>query len=78
MKSNKFREKHNLLGPLIAKNRKNLKLSQNNLAGQMQLLGINIGKNDISKIESGNRLVRDYELIAMKDILDLDLNNLHL
>ncbi len=78
MKSNKFREKHNLLGDLIAENRKSLKLSQNNLAGQMQLLGINIGKNDISKIEAGNRLVRDYELIAMKDILNLDLNSIHL
>ena len=44
----------------------------------MQILGVNIGKNDISKIEAGNRLIRDYELIAIKDILNLDLNTLHL
>ncbi|MCI9246136.1 MAG: helix-turn-helix transcriptional regulator [Clostridia bacterium] len=78
MKSNKYKEKSNLLGNLIAQNRKVKKMSQNKLASKMQILGVNIGKNDISKIEAGNRLIRDYELIAIKDILDLDLNNIHL
>ena len=40
--------------------------------------GRNIRKNDISKIESGQRLLRDYELIAIKDILNIDINNIHL
>ena len=44
----------------------------------MQLMGINIGKNDISKIECGKRLIKDYEIIAIKDILKLDINNIHL
>ncbi len=78
MKSNKYKEKSNLLGNLIAQNRKSKKMSQNKLALKMQILGVNIGKNDISKIEAGNRLIRDYELIAIKDILNLDLNTLHL
>ncbi len=78
MKSNKYKEKSNYLGELIAENRKFQKISQNKLASKMQILGVNIGKNDISKIESGNRLIRDYELIAIKDILGLDLNNIHL
>lgn len=78
MKSNKYNGKSNYLGKLIATNRKSCKLSQNKLAHQMQLMGINIGKNDISKIESGNRLIKDYELIAIKDILNIDLNNIHL
>ncbi len=63
MKSNKYKENANYLGELIAENRKFQKISQNKLASKMQILGINIGKNDISKIEAGNRLVRDYELI---------------
>lgn len=78
MKSNKYKEKSNFLGELIAQNRKNQKMSQNQLALKMQILGVNIGKNDISKIEAGNRLIRDYELIAIKDILDLNLDNIHL
>lgn len=78
MKSNKYKEKSNYLGKLIAENRTFKKISQNKLASKMQILGVNIGKNDISKIEAGNRLIRDYELIAIKDILGLDLNNIHL
>ena len=78
MKSNKYKGKSNFLGKLIAKERKSQKLSQNQLASKMQLLGVNIGKNDISKIESGNRLKKDFELIAIKDILNIDLTNIHL
>lgn len=78
MKTNKYKEKSNFLGTLIAEKRKSYKMSQNKLASKMQLKGINIGKNDISKIEGGKRLIKDYELIAIKDILDLDINNIHL
>lgn len=78
MKSNKYKEKANFLGNLIAEKRKFCNFSQNVLASKMQLMGINIGKNDISKIESGQRLLRDYELIAIKDILNIDINNIHL
>ncbi len=78
MKSNKYKNKANTLGEIIAKKRKSIKLSQNQLASKMQLIGINIGKNEISKIECGKRIIRDYELIAIKDILQLDINNIHL
>lgn len=78
MKITKYKGKSNFLGILIAEKRKSYKMSQNKLASKMQLYGVNIGKNDISKIECGKRLIKDYELIAIKDILDLDLNNLHL
>lgn len=78
MKSNKFRNKYNILGKIIANARKDFKISQNELASKMQLMGINIGKNEISKIECGKRLIRDYELIAIKDILNIDVNSIHL
>ena len=78
MKSNKFNGKSNFLGYIIAEKRKDIKISQNVLASKMQLKGINIGKNDISKIECGNRLIKDFELIAIKDILNINLNDIHL
>lgn len=78
MRNNKYKGKSNFVGNLIAEERKLRKLSQNQLASKMQLVGVNIGKNDISKIESGKRLIKDYELIAIKDILKLDLNRIHL
>lgn len=78
MKTNKYKGKLNFLGAIIADKRKKLKISQNMLASKMQLKGINIGKNDISKIECQNRTIKDYELIALKDILNIDLNNINL
>ena len=38
------------------------KLSQEDLAAQMQLLGIEISQNSISRIERGLRVVPDFEL----------------
>lgn len=78
MKTNKYKGKLNFLGKIIANKRKELKISQNMLASQMQLKGINIGKNDISKIECENRTIKDYELIALKEILNIDLNSISL
>lgn len=78
MKSNKYKEKLNFLGSVIAAKRKEMKMSQNTLASKMQLKGVNIGKNDISKLETQNRTIKDYELIALKDILNIDLNKVHL
>ena len=52
----------NICGKNIALLRKDLKLSQRGLADKMQLLGIDIGKNAIQQIESGERFVTDLEL----------------
>lgn len=78
MRSNKYNGKANFLGEIISERRKELKMSQNKLASNMQIFGVNIGKNDISKIESGNRLIKDFELIAIKEILNLDINSIKL
>lgn len=40
------------------------KLSQRALAEQLQLLGIDLDKNAIQKIESGKRFITDIELRA--------------
>lgn len=78
MRTNRYQNKLNLLGREIALKRKELRLSQNAVANKMQLKGISIGKNDISKIESQDRTIKDYELIALKDILNLDLNSINI
>ncbi len=40
------------------------KMSQRILADKMQLLGIDLDKNAIQRIESGQRFVTDIELLA--------------
>lgn len=78
MKTNKYKDKSNCMGEIIASARKSANISQNKLASKMQLMGVNIGKNDISKIECSKRIIKDYELIAIKDILNISLDNVHL
>ena len=48
--------KNNLCGPRITALRKQQRLSQRALADQLQLLGLDLDKNAIQRIESGQRL----------------------
>lgn len=54
----------NVCGPKIESLRKDKKLSQRALADELQLMGIDLGKNAIQQIESGQRFVTDIELKA--------------
>ncbi len=44
------------------------KLSQRALADKMQLIGIDVDKNAIQRIENGKRFVTDIELKALAEI----------
>lgn len=55
---------NNLCGKNIAHFRTELRLSQRELADQMQLVGVDIDKNAIQRIECGKRFVTDIELVA--------------
>ena len=52
----------NICGKRIKELRKAKGLSQKGLANEMQLKGIDMGKNAIQQIESGERFVIDIEL----------------
>ncbi len=56
--------KLNLCGLKIRCLRIDLKLSQRALADKLQLQGIDLSKNAIQQIESGERFVTDIELAA--------------
>lgn len=62
----------NLCGVKIREKRKQLKLSQRALADSMQLLGIDLSKNAIQQIESGERFVTDIELKAFAAFFNVD------
>ena len=67
---------NNICGKNIMVLRKNLKLSQRQLAEKMQLIGIDIDKNAIQRIESGQRFVTDIELVAFSKILEISFEEL--
>lgn len=78
MFKNKNNNSNNLCGEKIKRIRqlKDPKMSQRALADQLQLAGIDLDKNAIQRIESGQRFVTDIELVAFSKILDISLDDL--
>ena len=67
---------NNACGKNIARLRTELKISQRELADKMQLVGIDIDKNAIQRIECGKRFVTDIEIIAFAKIFDVSFEEL--
>ena len=67
---------NNLCGKNVRKIRKSMKLSQRQLAEQLQIIGLDIDKNAIQRIEAGKRFVTDIELKKLSIILNVSLEAL--
>lgn len=61
--------KCNLSGARVKEARLRLGLSQEELAVKLQLLGLQIGQMAVSRIETGKRLVPDFELPILAEAL---------
>lgn len=70
--------KHNICGKNVRRLRKSLpeKTSQRLFAYNMQLRGVDIDKNAIQRIESGERFVSDIELKVIAEILNVSADEL--
>ncbi len=62
---------NNVCGKNILKFRNELEISQRELADRMQLIGIDIDKNAIQRIECGKRFVTDIEIIAFAKVFNV-------
>ncbi len=67
---------NNVCGKNITDFRNNLGISQRELADKMQLVGIDIDKNAIQRIESGKRFVTDIEIIAFAKVFNVKIEEL--
>ena len=78
MFKNKNGDRNNLCGDKVRELRLgyHTKLSQRALADKMQLLGIDVDKNAIQRIEAGRRFVTDIELRALADIFGVGVDEL--
>ena len=54
--------RNNICGENIAKFRKALNISQRELADRLQLIGLDVDKNAIQRMESGQRFITDIEV----------------
>lgn len=68
--------KNNICGTNIAKFRKELNISQRELADRLQLLGLDIDKNAIQRIESRQRFVTDIELVYFGRVFEKSFEDL--
>lgn len=74
-----FKNKNNSSNNISGKNIKRLRLeqmprlSQRALADKLQIQGIDLDKNAVQRIESGQRFVTDIELLAFSKVLNVSL-----
>jgi len=63
----------NISGDRIHQIRTTKRISQAQLAARMQVEGITIEREAISKIETGDRFVTDYELMGFAKVLGVSM-----
>ena len=71
MKIYDFNGKKNICGKRVKEARKKLKLSQIDLAARLQVAGVIIERDSLSRIEIGTRFVTDYEVVAISKCLNV-------
>ena len=76
MKIYDYNGKKNICGDRVRAARKNLGLSQENLAARLQTAGVNIERDSVSRIEIGTRFVADFELVILCKVLNVSANYL--
>lgn len=67
---------NNICGKNIANFRTKIGISQRRLADEMQLVGIDIDKNAIQRIECGKRFVTDIEIVAFAKVFNVTFEEL--
>lgn len=74
MKIYDFDGAKNVSGDRIRQARTAVRLSQADLAARMQVNGVVIEREAISKIETGDRFVTDYELLTFAKVLGVSMD----
>ena len=73
MKIYDYNGKKNICGDRIHEARCRHRLTQSDLAAQLQIAGIIIERDSISRIEIGTRFIPDYELPALAKVLNVSV-----
>lgn len=71
MKDIDFEGKRNISGERVRARRLSMRLSQAALAAKVQTEGVILEQDAISRIELGSRMVQDYELWALSQVLSV-------
>lgn len=73
MKIYDYNGKKNLCGERVHEARCKMRLTQSDLAARLQIAGITIERDSVSRIEIGTRFVADYEILELSKILNVSV-----
>ena len=76
MKIYDFGGQKNICGSNIKDTRLLRRLTQSDLAARVQLAGVLLERDSISRIEIGTRFVADYELVVFARVLGVSVQSL--
>lgn len=71
----KFNNKSNFLGTMIKEKRLIMDLSQNDVCKLLLAKNITISRSEMCLIEKGRRMLKDFEMLAICDVLDIKFEN---
>ena len=72
----KFNDKRNIIGDIVRKNREKMNYSKTELSHKLELLGVELDRFELYKIENSKTSVKDFELIALCIVLEIDFNEI--
>ena len=67
--------RNNITGIKMKELRKALKISQRELSDRLQVVGLDIDKNAVQRIESGQRFVTYIEILAIAKCFNVTIHN---
>ena len=66
-----FNGPKNICGARVYEARTKKRLTQSELSARLQVRGITLERDSISRIEIGTRFVADYEVVEIANVLDV-------
>ena len=73
MKIYDYKGRKNLCGDRVREARARLNITQADLAARLQVAGVTMERDSVSRIEIGTRFVTDYELAVLSDVLGVSV-----
>lgn len=75
-KNKKFNDSYNIIRNNILRIRKEKKVTQEDLCARMQVMGYQISRSDISKLENGKKFIADFEVYGFAKALKVSISDL--
>ena len=72
----KYENKVNVIGDLIKKYRKSKNLSKSEVSRRLQLHAVYIDRIQLYRMETGQMIIKDFELIGLFKVLEIPFDEL--